>query len=40
MTQEDAIQYITTYAAYTPLNMDKETGARKKLESFKWKLQN
>jgi len=30
--KEDAIKHITTYAAYTPINMDKETGARKKLE--------
>ena len=32
MTQEDAIQHITTYASYTPINMDKETGAQKKRE--------
>ena len=32
MTQEDALRHITTSAAYTPLNMDKETGARKKRE--------
>jgi DNA-directed RNA polymerase beta subunit/intein/homing endonuclease len=32
MTQEDAIKHITTSVAYTPLNMDKETGARKKRE--------
>jgi len=32
MTQEDAIKHITTSAAYTPLNMDKETGLRKKRE--------
>jgi DNA-directed RNA polymerase II subunit RPB2 len=32
MTQDAAIKYITTYAAYTPINMDKETGARKKYE--------
>jgi len=32
MTQESAIEYITTYAAFTPLNMDKETGIRKKRE--------
>ena len=32
MTQEVAIDHITTYAAYTPLNMDKETGIRKKKE--------
>lgn len=32
LTQQDAIKYITTYAMYTPINMDKETGARKKME--------
>ena len=32
LTQEEAIKYITTYAMFTPINMDKETGARKKLE--------
>lgn len=32
MTQEDAVKHITSYVAYTPLNMDKETGARKKRE--------
>ena len=32
LTQEDAIQYITNFAAFTPLNMDKETGAKKKKE--------
>lgn len=32
MTQEDAIKHITSFAAYTPLNMDKETGLRKKRE--------
>ena len=30
MTQEAAVQYITGHAMYTPLNMDKETGAIKK----------
>ena len=30
MTKEDAIKNITTYVAYTPMNMDKETGSRKK----------
>jgi|UniRef100_A0A6C0IMF5 DNA-directed RNA polymerase II subunit RPB2 len=30
MTQEDAILYITNFAAYTPINMDKDTGAKKK----------
>ena len=32
MTQEDALRHITSSVAYTPLNMDKETGARKKRE--------
>jgi DNA-directed RNA polymerase II subunit RPB2 len=32
LTQEEAIKYITSYAMFTPINMDKETGARKKLE--------
>jgi len=32
MTQESAIQHITAYAAYTPMNMDRETGIQKKRE--------
>ena len=32
LTQEECIRYITSFAMYTPINMDKETGARKKLE--------
>ncbi len=32
LTQEECIRYITTFAMYTPINMDKETGAKKKLE--------
>ena len=32
LTKEDALSYITSHAMYTPLNMDKETGAKKKLE--------
>ena len=32
MTQEAAFDHITTYVAYTPINMDKETGLRKKQE--------
>ena len=32
ITKEDAIKYITTFVLYTPINMDKETGSRKKLE--------
>ena len=32
MTREDALKHITSYVAYTPINMDKETGNRKKRE--------
>jgi len=32
LTQEECIKYITSFAMYTPINMDKETGARKKHE--------
>jgi DNA-directed RNA polymerase II subunit RPB2 len=32
MTQEDAIRHITASVAYTPLNMDRETGIKKKRE--------
>ena len=32
MTEEDAIRHITSYVAYTPINMDKEKGAQKKRE--------
>uniref|UniRef100_A0A6C0LL69 DNA-directed RNA polymerase n=1 Tax=viral metagenome TaxID=1070528 RepID=A0A6C0LL69_9ZZZZ len=32
MTQEDAMEYITNNVIYTPINMDKETGRRKKYE--------
>jgi DNA-directed RNA polymerase II subunit RPB2 len=32
LTQEDAIAYITAHAMYTPINMDKDTGYRKKTE--------
>lgn len=32
MTQEDAVRYITSAVAFTPLNMDKEKGAKKKRE--------
>ena len=32
LTQEDAIKHITASVAYTPINMDKETGMRKKHE--------
>ena len=30
LTQESCIKYITSFAMYTPINVDKETGARKK----------
>ena len=30
--KEDAIRFIMTFVIYTPINMDKETGARKKYE--------
>ena len=32
MTKEDAIRHINSYVAYTPLNMDKELGQKKKHE--------
>ena len=32
ITQEDCIKYITSYVMYTPINMDKETGTKKKHE--------
>jgi len=32
ITMEDAIKYITSYVIYTPINMDKETGTKKKHE--------
>ena len=32
MTKEDAIQYITNSVTYTPINMSKENGAKKKKE--------
>ena len=32
LTQDECIKFITSFAMYTPINMDKETGARKKLE--------
>lgn len=30
MTQEDAIKYLTSYAMFTPINMDRESGIKKK----------
>jgi DNA-directed RNA polymerase II subunit RPB2 len=32
LTQEEAIKFITGFVMYTPINMDKETGTKKKLE--------
>ena len=32
LTKEDALKYITSFTSYTPINMDKETGIRKKRE--------
>jgi DNA-directed RNA polymerase II subunit RPB2 len=32
LTQEECIRYITNFAMYTPINMDKETGTKKKHE--------
>ena len=32
MTQEDAVRYFTSQVIFTPINMDKETGAAKKRE--------
>ena len=32
MTQEDALKHLTASVAYTPINLDKETGSRKKRE--------
>jgi DNA-directed RNA polymerase II subunit RPB2 len=32
ITKDDAIKYINAYAMYTPINMDKETGIKKKHE--------
>ena len=40
MTYEDAIKYISGYVSYTPLNMDKETGAMKKRQFTLEVLQN
>ena len=32
LTKEDALAYITQHVMYTPINMDKESGTRKKQE--------
>lgn len=31
MTKEDAIRYVTSFVLYTPINMDKEVGTKKKV---------
>lgn len=40
LTKEECIRYITSYVIYTPINMDKETGIRKKHEFAMDVLQN
>ena len=40
MTYEDAVKYITGFVSYTPINMDKETGALKKHQFALEVLQN
>jgi DNA-directed RNA polymerase II subunit RPB2 len=32
LTQDDCIKYITSFVMYTPINMDRETGIKKKRE--------
>jgi DNA-directed RNA polymerase II subunit RPB2 len=32
LTQDECIKYINAFSMYTPINMDKETGIKKKLE--------
>jgi len=32
LSKDECIKYITSFAMYTPINMDRETGAKKKLE--------
>jgi DNA-directed RNA polymerase beta subunit len=32
MSQEECVRYITAHVMYTPINMDKETGIKKKYE--------
>ena len=40
MTYDEAIKYITSYVSYTPIGMDKETGAQKKRQFTLEVLQN
>ena len=32
LTKEECIKYITSFTMFTPINMDKETGIKKKVE--------
>jgi DNA-directed RNA polymerase II subunit RPB2 len=32
MTEQDALKHLTSYVMFTPINMDKDTGTRKKME--------
>ena len=40
MTYDEAVKYITGFVSYTPINMDKETGALKKHQFALEVLQN
>jgi DNA-directed RNA polymerase beta subunit len=40
LTKEECIRYITSYVIYTPINMDKETGIKRKYEFALDVLQN
>jgi DNA-directed RNA polymerase beta subunit len=40
MTKDEAIKYITSFVIYTPINMDRDTGIRKKHEFTMDVLQN
>jgi DNA-directed RNA polymerase II subunit RPB2 len=40
LTKEECIRYITSYVIYTPINMDKDTGSKKKYEFALDVLQN
>ena len=35
LTQEECIRFITSFAMYTPINVDKETGAKKSM-NIRW----
>ena len=34
LTQEESLQYIITYAMYTPINMEKEAGEKEKTRIY------